>query len=460
MQDAVSAVRSEGSLLKSPRRLSGYNGKQGPMSKVNFGIPEWGCPLQGMAPAATPTKARRATSLLTCARGTCLHAGRPQIAAPIHLPLRSIVQLLLYWSLCGDTEDTSLHVCQVFQQLQGCPGPQRLLCMQRATKSLARAQATAKPSEEAKKAIKSPDKPRSSTSPLQPVTPADHGIRKPKAAAQARPDIQTPSEQQVKATQNYLDLPPEVTGKQSAKQKARTSAETPAQLQDQLSAQPCTAQKPCAPSNEPPAHSAAAQEAESSAETPDEAPAGCAARQLAGRSAVTLAKAPGQPSSQVTATVPAQLPARPSAEEQPMSSAGSPAELSTESPAEAAERARSTGNESLQLPHDTSAGAPSHSGADLTAGPPAMLPAEPADSALVELSAEPDADLLSVQDGEQSAEPDQSHVAALEELRAHIEGCGGILDAAWTVHLDSRGKDGPMFTYLPPEVSPASADRL
>ena len=148
-------------------------------------------------------------------------------------------------------------MCQVFQQLQGCLGPQRLLCMQRATKSLARAQATTKPSEEAKKAIKSPDKPRSSTSPLQPVTPADHGIRKPKAAAQARPDLQTLSEQQVKATQNYLDLPPEVTGKQSAKQKARTSAETPAQLQDQLSAQPCTAQKPCALSNEPPAHSAA-----------------------------------------------------------------------------------------------------------------------------------------------------------------------------------------------------------
>ena len=343
------------------------------------------------------------------------------------------------------------------QQLQGFSGPQGLLCMQRATKSLARAQAAVKPSEEARKAIKSPVKPRSSTPPLQPVTPADHGIRKPKTAAQARPDVQTPSEQQVKATQSYLDLPSDVTGIQSAKQKARTSVETPAKLQDQLSAQPCTAQKPCALSSEPPAHSAAAQEAESSAETPDEAPAGWAARQPAGGSALTSAKAPGQPSSQVTAAVPAQLPARPSAEEQPMSSAGSPAELPTESPAEAAEQARSTGHESLQLPHDTSAGRPPYSGADLTAGPSAMLPAEPADSALVELSAEPDADLLSVQDGEQSAEPDQSHVAALEELRTHIECCGGTLDDAWTVHLDSRGSDGPMFTYLPPEVSCVSA---
>ena len=332
--------------------------------------------------------------------------------------------------------------------------------MQRATKSLARAQATVKPAEETKTAIKSPIEPRCSTSPLQPVTPADHGIRKPKAAAQARPDIQTPSEQQVKATQSYLDLPPEGTGKQSAKQKARTSAKTPAQVQDQLSAQPCTAQEPCALSSEPPAHSMAAQEAESSAETPDVTPAGCAARQLAGASAVTSARAPDQPSSQVAATVPAQLPARPSAEHQPESSAGLPAELSTESPAEAAEQPEGAGEEPLQLPQDTPAGRPAHSGADLTAAPPTMLPAELADSALVELSAEPEADLLSVQDEEQSADPDQSHVAALEALRAHIEGCGGALDPAWTVHFDSRGREGTMFTYLPPEVRHASGDRL
>ena len=345
--------------------------------------------------------------------------------------------------------------------------------MQRATKSLARAQTTVKPSDQAKKMTKSPVKHWSSNSPLHPVTPADYGFRKPKTAAQARPEAQTPSQQQVKALaqqqskslaklsrQRYPDLPDGVTGKQSAKPKARMTATIPAHLQTQLTAQHRPAQKPSGLPTEPPAHSAAVQEAESSAETPDEAPARCAAGQLADVSAMTSAKASIQPSSPVNARVPAQLLARPSAEQQPESSAVSPAELSTKSPAEAAEQPKNTGDESLQLPHDPSAGRPSLSGADLTAGPPTMLPAELADSELIELSAEPEADLLSLQDGEQSAEPDQSHVAALEELRAHIESCGGALDAAWTVHCDSRGRHGTMFTYLPPEVSHAAADRL
>ena len=476
VQEVVLAVRSEGS-LKSPRRLSGSHGRQGPMNKVNFGIPEWGCPLPGMAPAAAPMKASQAALHLICAHGACSHAEKPCVAIPSILLCNQILLLPSFAGACSEIQRV------VSCMYSGHPtarytGPQGLLCMQRATKSLTRAQTVVKPSGRVKKATKSPVKPRSSTSPLHPGTPADHGIRKPDAAAQGRPEAQTlaeqPTQQQLKATaqqqpmssaevpmQRYPDWSPGVTGQQSARQEARTTAKTPAQLQVQLSAQQRPAQEPPALATQPPAHSAAAQGAESSAETPDEAPVSCAAMQLADVSAVSSAKAPGQLSSQVIARVPAQLLAGPLAEQQPESSAGSLAELSTDFAAEAAAgKPESTGIESLQLPHDPSAGRPSHSGADLTARPPTMLPAELADSALIELTAEPEADLLSVQGGEQSAELDHSHVAALEELRTYIESCGGTLDAAWTVHFDSRGRDGTMFTYLPPEVSHASPDGL
>ena len=93
------------------------------MSKVNFGIPEWGCPLQGMAPAATPTKARRAALHLTWARGTCLHAGRPHFPLPSIFVCNVCNLIFLLQSIvaaCAEIQKiTFWHCIRSSQHLQG-----------------------------------------------------------------------------------------------------------------------------------------------------------------------------------------------------------------------------------------------------------------------------------------------------------------------------------------------------